>query len=72
MMHYMPLTRCVKRVSIKANIMLKPFLYKCGIDIKANAQPPLFGNGDKYSSGYDLSNPEINCTAPVVVEQEYV
>jgi hypothetical protein len=67
-MQYMPLARCIERVSIKADIVLKPFLYKCGIEIKANTQPPLFSYNDKYGSGYDLSYPEIKGAAPIVIE----
>jgi hypothetical protein len=72
MMHHMPLARSVKRVSIKVDIVFKPFLQEGRIKIKANAQPPLFSYENKYGSGYDFSYPKINSTAPVVIEQEYV
>jgi hypothetical protein len=72
MMHHMPLARSVQWIGAKVNIVLKPFLQKGRIKIKANAQPPLFSYENKYGSGYDFSDPKINGTAPVVIEQEYI
>jgi len=72
MVHHVPLARSIKRVSIKLDIVLEPFLQKGRIKIKANAQPPLLGYENKYSSGYDFGYPKINSTAPIVIEQEYV
>ena len=72
MMHHMPLARSVQWIGAKDNIVLKPFLQKGLKKIKANAQPPLFSYENKYGSGYDFSDPKINGTAPVVIEQEYI
>ena len=72
MMHHMPLARSVQWIGAKVNIVLKPFLQKGRIKIKANAQPPLLSDKNKYGSGYDFSDPEIDGTTPVVIEQEYI